>query len=91
LTPLDGDIFASAGADFDGTLDPNLRSSKLALVFRIGNIDYKKFRAFKEGNPDHLHIRNRNGGNNYDRSMGELNQLRGFTVTMPTPRDDVVV
>jgi hypothetical protein len=87
----DGDIFASAGADFDGTSDPHLRSSKLALVFRVGNIDYRKFRAFK-GKETHTTSIYETGSkeSSYARLMGELNRLGGFTVTMPTSRDDVV-
>jgi hypothetical protein len=46
----DGDIFASAGAEFDGTLDPKLRSSKLALVFQ------------RKRDADYFHLRNGIGG-----------------------------
>ena len=87
----DGDIFASAGADFDGTLDPSLRSSKLALVFRVGNIDYRKFRAFKGKETQTTSIyETGTEESSYARLMGKLNRLGGFTVTMPTSRDDVV-
>ena len=87
----DGDIFASAGADFDGTLDPNLRSSKLALVFRVGNIDYKTFRAFKGKETQTTNIYETGSEqSSYAKLMGKLNRLGGFTVTMPTSRDDVV-
>jgi len=87
----DGDIFASAGADFDATLDPKLRSSKLALVFRVGNIDYKKFRAFKGQETQTTSIyESGSSESSYAKLMGELNRLGGFTVIMPTPREDVV-
>ena len=87
----DGDIFASAGADFDGTLDPNLRSSKLALVFRVGNIDYERFRAFKGKEIQTTSIYETGSEeSSYAKLMGKLNRMGGFTVTMPTPRDDVV-
>lgn len=87
----DGDIFASAGADFDGTMDPNLRSSKLALVFRVGNIDYLKFRAFKGKETQTTSIYETGSEeNSYAKLMGELKGMGGFTVTMPTSRDDVV-
>ena len=87
----DGDIFASAGAEFDGTLDPNLRSSKLALVFRVGNIDHKKFRAFKGKETQTTSIYETGSEESgYAKLMGELKRLGGFTVTMPTPRDDAV-
>ena len=78
-------------ADFDGTLDPNLRSSKLALVFRVGNIDYRKFRAFKGKETQTTSIyETGTEESSYAKLMGELNRLGGFTVTMPTPREDVV-
>ncbi len=87
----DGDIFASAGADFDGTLDPALRSSKLALVFRVGNIDSRRFRAFKGKETQTTSIYETGSEeSSYAKLMGELNRLGGFTVTMPTSRDDVV-
>jgi hypothetical protein len=90
-TTGDGDIFASAGADFDGSLDPNLRSSKLALVFRVGNIDYKRFRAFKGKETQTTSIYETGSEqSSYAKLMGKLNRLGGFTVTMPTSRDDVV-
>jgi hypothetical protein len=87
----DGDIFASAGADLDATLDPKLRSSKLALVFRVGNINYEKFRAFKGKEAQTTSIYETGSEEStYAKLMGELNRLGGFTVTMPTPRRDVV-
>ena len=87
----DGDIFASAGADLDATLDPKLRSSKLALVFRVGNINYEKFRAFKGKETQTTSIYETGSEEStYAKLMGELNRLGGFTVTMPTPRRDVV-
>ncbi|MGD8982801.1 MAG: FAD-dependent oxidoreductase [Desulfobacteraceae bacterium] len=90
-TTGDGDIFASAGADFDGTLDSNLRSSKLALVFRVGNIDYKRFRAFKGKETQTTSIYETGSQeSSYAKLMGKLNRLGGFTVTMPTSRDDAV-
>jgi FAD dependent oxidoreductase len=87
----DGDIFASAGADFDATLNPQLRSSKLALIFRVGNINYEKFRAFKGKETQTTSIyESGSEQSSYAKLMGELNRLGGFTVTMPTPREDVV-
>jgi len=87
----DGDIFASAGADHDATLDPKLRSSKLALVFRVGNIDYERFRAYKGKETQTTSIYETGSEeSSYAKTMGELNRLGGFTVTMPTPRNDVV-
>jgi hypothetical protein len=47
-TTGDGDIFATAGAAFDSTLDYNLRNSNIGLVFRVGHVDVKKFTTFME-------------------------------------------
>ncbi len=43
----DGDLLPSAGAEFDGGMDPSLRNSMLALVFRVGNIDTKAYYAWQ--------------------------------------------
>lgn len=48
----DGDIFASAGADFDAKLDKGYRTSEMAMVFRIGGIDFNEFAEFRKANPD---------------------------------------
>ena len=47
----DADLLPSAGAEFDGAIDPKLRSSMLALVFRVGNCDFKKYNDFREKDP----------------------------------------
>lgn len=44
----DGDLLPSAGAEFDGGMDPSLRNSMLALVFRVGNIDTKAYYAWQQ-------------------------------------------
>ena len=48
----DGDVFASAGADFDASLDRGYRSSDLAMVFRIAGIDFDKFADFRATHPE---------------------------------------
>ncbi len=48
----DGDLFQSAGAAFDESNDPKLRSSQLALVFRLGNVDIMKFTTFRMEQPE---------------------------------------
>lgn len=48
----DGDVFVAAGAVFDDRLDTALRTSKLAIVFWLANVDVKKtddFRASQSG------------------------------------------
>jgi hypothetical protein len=52
----DGDIFAFAGAEFDASLDKGYRSSDLAMVFRIGGVDFDKFADFRTGQPEKWEI-----------------------------------
>jgi hypothetical protein len=76
----DGDLLSSAGADYDGTLDSALRSSMLALVFRLGNCDYQKYCDFRESEPD-----------KFSRLMKELAEAAGTTLLpLPSPRNDVM-
>jgi hypothetical protein len=78
-TTGDGDVYASAGAPYNGRMDPEDRSSKLALVFRIGNVDTVKFFEFKT---NHSQL--------YTELLEELRQLRGFTMFIRTSREDVI-
>jgi len=78
-TTGDGDMFASAGAAFDGTINPNLRSSKLALVFRVGNVDAEKLAKFK--NSENFKFRE---------LMSEIESLGGFSLFHNSWRKDVV-
>jgi ribulose 1,5-bisphosphate synthetase/thiazole synthase len=48
----DGDVFAFAGAEFDASLDQGYRSSDLAMVFRIGGIDFDRFADFRGTQPE---------------------------------------
>ena len=41
-----------AGAEFDASLDKGYRSSDLAMVFRIGGIDFDKFADFRAAQPE---------------------------------------
>lgn len=76
----DGDLLPSAGAEFDGTLDPNIRSSMLALVFRIGNCDYQKLCDFREVEPE-----------KFGELMKELADIAGTRLLpLPSPRNDVM-
>jgi hypothetical protein len=79
-TTGDGDIFASAGADFDSVVENEYRSSQLAMVFRIGNIDYDKFVNFKADNPE-----------KWLKMRDEVDGVAGFHVgPMASSRSDVV-
>ena len=76
----DGDLLPSAGAEFDGELDPKLRSSALALVFRLGNCDYQKLCDFRESNPDQ-----------WAELMKEMAEVAGTRLLpLPTPYNDVL-
>jgi hypothetical protein len=76
----DGDLLPSAGAEFDGSLDRSLRSSMLALVFRLGSCDYQKLCDFRESEPKR-----------YDELMKELARVAGTRLLpLPSPRNDVV-
>jgi len=48
----DGDIFASTGAEYDASLDKGYRTSELAMVFRIGGIDFDKLMDFGAAQPE---------------------------------------
>jgi hypothetical protein len=76
----DGDLLPSAGAEFDDTLNRDLRSSMLALVFRLGNVDFNKFSDFKEADPQ-----------KYEELMRELTKVAGTRLlALPSSRNDVV-
>jgi hypothetical protein len=75
----DGDVYASAGAPFDSKLDPQRRSSHLALTFRIGNIEAKKYYAFKQAEPQKA-----------AELMKELEGLGGFTMFIATSHESVI-
>ncbi|MGD0795547.1 MAG: FAD-dependent oxidoreductase [Dehalococcoidales bacterium] len=78
-TSGDGDVFASAGAPFESARDPAARSSRLALVFRIGNINPEKFFSFRRANPGA-----------YGELVRELENRRGFTMFIRTAREDTI-
>jgi hypothetical protein len=75
----DGDVFASAGAPFDAEMNPKMRSSHLAMTFRIGNVDSTKYIAFKESETE-----------KYAERMRELERLGGFTHYINTTHEDVI-
>jgi hypothetical protein len=76
----DADLLPSAGAEFDGALDAKLRSSMLALVFRVGNCDFKKYNEFQAKDPQKAR-----------ELAGELAKAAGtFFLPIAAHRDDVV-
>jgi hypothetical protein len=76
----DGDLLESAGAEFDGALDRSLRSSMLALVFRLGNCDYQRFCDFREQESER-----------FAQLMEGMEKAAGTRLLpLPTPRNDVM-
>ena len=76
----DADLLPSAGAEFDGAIDAKLRSSMLALVFRVGNCDFKKYNEYREKDPKQA-----------QELMGELGKAAGtFFLPIAGHRNDVV-
>jgi hypothetical protein len=74
----DGDMFASAGADFDGSIDRSLRTANLAMVFRIGNVNAEEYVEFRDGQPQE-----------HAATMKKLVSLGGFELFWRTTREDV--
>jgi hypothetical protein len=75
----DGDVFASAGADYDDSVDKGYRSSALAMVFRIGGIDFDIFADFRSANPE-----------KWQAMRDEVDGIAGFHVgPVPAQRKDV--
>jgi hypothetical protein len=76
----DGDLLPSAGVQFDGAIDRALRSSMLALVFRLGNCNYQKYCDFKETESAR-----------FDALMKGLAEAAGtMLLPLPSPRNDVM-
>lgn len=76
----DGDIFASAGADFDLDPDKTIRNGMMALVYRIGGVDFETFAKYKAENPQR-----------WGKNIEEIQAITGFkSMPFPTPRNDVM-
>ena len=65
----DGDMFIGAGAEFDDSMDNNLPTSWLALVWWMANVDLRKFESFISSQPD-----------KYQEMMKELEAMEGYTM-----------
>jgi hypothetical protein len=63
----DGDIFVRAGAEMDAGLNPRLRTSKLAMVFWMVNVDVRKRDEFKASQPQ-----------KYNELVSELTKMGGY-------------
>jgi hypothetical protein len=76
----DGDLLATSGTEFDGVIDKKLRASQLALVFRLGKVDFPRYCEFQEKEkPRHEEL------------MRELAAVAGTRfATLASSRNDVV-
>lgn len=63
----DGDIFVTAGAEFDNECDNSRRTAWLAFIWWMANVDLKKYDEFKASQPD-----------KYKELMQELGKLGGY-------------
>ncbi len=78
-TSGDGDVFATAGAEFDASLDKGYRTSDMAMVFRIGGIDFDKLADFRRAEPE-----------NWVKIRSEGFKIAGFHIApVPAQRKDV--
>jgi hypothetical protein len=92
-TTGDGDLLESAGADFDLSMDPGLRSSQLALVFRLGGVDYARYNEFRQTDPErHRELIRRAEGTWGEELRTVFNPSMGgyCMLPLPTPREDVI-
>ena len=51
----DGDLLPSSGAASDTALDPKLRSANMALLFRLGGVNYDKYMEVSAKDPAKAH------------------------------------
>ena len=51
-TTGDGDVMATSGAAFEGGYESESRSAMLAVVFRLGNVSFSEFSAWRDANAD---------------------------------------
>ncbi|MBN2401831.1 MAG: FAD-dependent oxidoreductase [Spirochaetes bacterium] len=76
----DGDIFTSAGAEYELSSNLELRNSMMALVFRVGGVDYIKFAEFRNNNTE-----------KWQQIIKDIKDITGFAVLpLPSQRNDIV-
>ncbi|MCL1912853.1 MAG: FAD-dependent oxidoreductase [Eubacteriaceae bacterium] len=76
----EGDIFASAGADFYSDMDLEIRNSNMSVPFRLANVDYSAWMDSREADPD-----------KWPQQLAELVKIAGFRLLpLPLPRNDNV-
>ncbi|MFO1400613.1 MAG: FAD-dependent oxidoreductase [Steroidobacteraceae bacterium] len=76
----DGDVMATAGAAFEGGYDVEDRSAMLAVVFRLGNVDFRAFSAWRDAHAEE-----------WKAVQERIFALGNFRLApFPTPRNDVM-
>ena len=76
----DGDVMATAGAAFEGGYDVEDRSAMLAVVFRLGNVDFRAFSVWRDGHAEE-----------WKAVQERIFALGNFRLApFPTPRNDVM-
>jgi hypothetical protein len=75
----DGDLLPSVGAEFDRNIRPNLRIATVAVVFRLGDVDTKRYGRFQKTE-----------AKKNAELMGQLVKLGGFPVAQRSAHDDVL-
>lgn len=76
----DGDLVATSGAAFEDVIDRKLRASQLALVFRLGKVDFRQYCEFQEMEKER-----------HEELMKELAQTAGTRFApLASSRNDVV-
>jgi hypothetical protein len=76
----DGDVMATAGAAFEGGYDAEDRSAMLAVVFRLGNVDFNAFCAWRDAHAQE-----------WQAVQERIFALGNFRLApFPTPRNDVM-
>lgn len=76
----DGDICASAGAEYELVPVGNYRNTSMGLVYRLGGADFDAYAEFKRTYPERWSVHSK-----------ALAEICGFAVTFfPTSRNDIV-
>ena len=76
----DADLCRLSGAPTSSAIDDECRCGSTALVYRIGGVDYRRFRQWRENNPE-----------DYGALVTGAAKIHGFRSGMfPTPQHDVL-
>jgi hypothetical protein len=79
----DGDIFAAAGCGFDFDAQTDTRASQLALVFRVGNVNFEGFNRYRYDNMEEYNKLMVEMTNTFPDDLKEALSSRNSQVRMP--------